>query len=293
MAVSPVPELSLFPILPLACAPAALVRVALWAAMQGPAIPAPTGMVNDFAGVLAPATVERLERLARAVRTRSGGEIAVVTLTDLGGRDVADVALAIGRTWKVGANAKVGDRTRNAGVVLLLVPKETSADGKGHISIQTGQGSEGFITDAMAGDIRREALPFLRAARYDDALTLMTRRLASRFEAEFGFTLDSADLQGLAPVRGPPVRRRSSTPVPVMAFFAVILVAFVLLALLSSRGRRRGYGGPIIYGGGWGSGGGWSSGSRWSSGSNGGGGGGFDGFGGGGGFSGGGSSGDW
>ena len=49
----------------------------------------------------------------------------------------------IGREWKVGANAKIGDAKRNAGVVILVVPKETSADGNGHVRIENGQGSEG------------------------------------------------------------------------------------------------------------------------------------------------------
>ena len=50
------------------------------------------------------------------------------------------MALAIGREWGVGAAAAVGDRARNAGVVVLLVPRETSQDGSGHISIQVGRG---------------------------------------------------------------------------------------------------------------------------------------------------------
>ncbi len=246
-------------------------------------IPAPTGMVNDFAGVLPAATAARLERLATAVRAKSGGEIAVVTLRDLGGRDAADVALEIGRTWKIGSNAAIGNRARNAGVVLLVVPKETSADGRGHIFIATGQGAEGFLTDAITGDIRREALPFLRSADYASAITLMTQRIAERYAGEFTFTLDSADLQPLARPRPPP-RGRTGGVSPVF-FIIGFVILFVILSSIGRRGGRggRGGGGGIFFipgGGGWSSGGG-------------GGGGGFSGFGGGGGFSGGGSGGDW
>ena len=251
-------------------------------------IPAPTGMVNDFAGMLPAATAARLERLVTAVRAKSGGEIAVVTMRDLGGRDVADVALEIGRTWKIGLNAAIGNRARNAGVVLLVVPKETSADGRGHIFIATGQGAEGFLTDAITGDIRREALPFLRSADYASAITLMTQRIAERYAGEFAFTLDSADLQPLARPRPPP--RRSTGGVSPVVFIIGFVVLFMILSSIGRRGGRggRGGGGGIFFipGGG---GGGWSSGG----GGGGGGGGGFSGFGGGGGFSGGGSGGDW
>ena len=252
-------------------------------------IPAPTGMVNDFAGVLDAATVARLERLTADVRTRSGGEIAVVTLRDLGGRDVGDVALQIGREWKVGANAKIGDRARNAGVILLIVPKETSADGRGHMFIGTGQGSEGFLTDAMTGDIRREAIPLLQRADYGAAIELMTHRIAERFAAEFGFALDSTIARAPPPEMRRPTRRGGS---PQWFFFAI--VAFIVLINIVGRGRGGAGRGCLwmlfsgLLSGGGRSGGGWSGG-----GFGGGGGGGFGGFGGGGGFSGGGSGGDW
>ena len=258
--------------------------VVVWAALQVQ-LPAPTGMVNDFAGVLPAATAQRLERLVTSVRTRSGGEIAVVTLRDLGGRDVGDVALQIGRDWKVGANARIGDKARNAGVVLLVVPKETSADHKGHIFIATGQGVEGFIPDAVAGDIRREALPALRGADYATAITIMTQRIAEKYAAEFGFALDSGDVQHVAAARPPP-RQGAGRISPVFFIVAILIIFFILSAISRRRGGGGGAGG-IFYGGGWSSGGGgWSSGGGDS-------GGGFGGFGGGGGFSGGGSGGDW
>lgn len=266
--------------------PPVLKGMVVWAALQVQ-LPAPTGMVNDLAGVLPAATAQRLERLVTSVRTRSGGEIAVVTLRDLGGREAGDVALQIGREWKVGANAKIGDKARNAGVVLLVVPKETSADHKGHIFIATGQGVEGFIPDAVAGDIRREALPALRAADYGTAITIMTQRIAEKYAAEFGFALDSGDVQHMAAARPPP--RQNTGRIPPVLFIVVIVTIFIILSAIS---RRRGGGGGgvggIFYGGGWssGGGGGWSSGGGDS-------GGGFGGFGGGGGFSGGGSGGDW
>ena len=236
----------------------------------------------DAAGALDAPSVARINAVAWSVYAGSRGEIAVVTLRDLAGRDVGDVALAIGRAWGVGANAPIGDRARNAGVVVLLVPRETSADGSGYIAIQVGQGAEGFIPDAVAGDIRREATPALQRGEYGPALALITARLAERYSAEFAFSLDSTLV--------PPRRRGAPEGIPPV----LLIVAFVVLvAMLNGMGRRRRryLGGfiPIPLGrrgrGGWGGGfgGGFGGGGF--------GGGGFGGFGGGGGFSGGGSSG--
>ena len=275
-------------------------------AVQGVQIPAPprgfsdteADMVVDEAHVLGADAVARMNRVIFAVKRASGGEIVVVTMPDIGGREVGDIALRIGREWKVGANATIGDRSRNAGVVVLLVPKETASDGRGQISIQTGQGAEGFITDAMAGDIRREAIPFLRAADYGSALALITQRLGERYATEFGFALDSSVVDERF-ARGPPEFDLPQVKVtPGMVFVGLVLVFLFLVVLgnmLRTPGGRgclyaivansvssgRGYRGHSSWGGGGFGGGSW------------GGGGGFGGFGGGGGFSGGGSSGSW
>lgn len=256
---------------------------------QEPMIPAPTGLVNDFAGVLDAGTVARITRIAEDVRAKSRGEIAVVTLSDLKGREAADVALRIGRKWKVGKIGNPGDPTRNAGAVILLVPKETNSDNRGRCFILTGQGTEGFITDATAGEICREATPSFVQRDYASGLELVTLRTAERFAREFNFTLDT----GL--VAPPPVRVSRAPRGGGIPPFVVLIIFFVVLSILSNagkrgrRGRRSGCGSglPIIVPMGGGGGGSWGGGGF------GGGGGGFGGFGGGGGFSGGGGGSSW
>ena len=66
--------------------------------------------------------ITRLRGVTRA-------EMAVVTLPTIGDREAAEVALAIGRRWRVGDDAELGDPTRNAGIVVLLVPREGGRQG--------------------------------------------------------------------------------------------------------------------------------------------------------------------
>ena len=257
--------------------------------------PTQADMVVDAASALSADAVARINRIIFDVKAKSGGEIVVVTLPDIAGRDVGDVALRIGREWKVGVDTKIGDRSRNAGVVILVVPKETSSDGRGYISIQTGQGAEGFITDATAGDIRREAIPYLQQRDYSGALELISLRVAQRYEREFGFQLDTALVP--QPVQEFGGSGDSISPLALLVVLVVLMIVFSAMARASrggrggclqallvadaisnSRGRRSHWGGGGFGGGSWGGGGG---------------GGGFGGFGGGGGFSGGGSSGSW
>ncbi|MEO5589693.1 MAG: TPM domain-containing protein [Gemmatimonadaceae bacterium] len=266
------------------------------AVAQQPAIPEPTGVVNDFAHVLDPSTLERLTRVAEDVRTKSRGEMAIVTLPDLQGSDVADVALRIGRAWKVGKVGSPGDPTRNAGAVILLVPKETNSDNRGRCFVLTGQGTEGFITDATAGAICREATPLFIQRDYAAGLELITLRTAQRFATEFNFALDTA-LAAPPPVM---TRREAPSASGGLSPFAILMIFFVVMLLLnraSRRGRRGGRNGcgggmPLIIPMGGGRRGGWGGGG-FGGGGGGFGGGGFGGFGGGGGFSGGGGGSSW
>lgn len=239
----------------------------------------PTGYLTDAAGVVDAASAARIETIAKTLREKTGAELAVVTLPTVGRYEASDVALAIGRLWGVGAKAEVGDKIRNAGVVVLLVPRREGQAGK--IRLEVGDGLQGVLTDATSGRIRDAMRPQLAAGEYGPGLVTGVETIASLVAQELGVS-DSTLVppQAVAAGAGPPI-------------FLVLLLVFVFIAIMTAvagsqkRGGSRGrgprvYWGPGIGGGGWGGGGGF-----------GGGGGGFGGFGGGGGFSGGGAGGDF
>ena len=242
------------------------------------ALPPPRGYVNDFAGVLDPPAVSRMEAVIAEVRAKSRGEIAVVTVRDIGDRAASDLALQIGRQWGVGAKGAAGDPAKNLGVVVLLVPLKNHRPGTGQVFIATGRGAEGFLTDARVGRIRDAMTPYLAREDYGAGLALGVDLIAQAFAREFGFTLTGA------PAPTPPAET-GQVPLPVGLVIALVVFLIIvtrgrilwwILALALSRsggGRGGGWGG-----GGWGGGGGGFSG-------------GFGGFGGGGGFSGGGAGG--
>ena len=208
----------------------------------------------------------------------------VVTLPDLGGRPVEETALRLGREWKIGADAQIGDQARNAGVIILIVPKESASDGRGRCRIEVGQGAEGFITDATSGTLCREVTAQFQARDYGGAIEYLAASIADRYAAAFGVTLDGQ------PREERRTRSRNDGNSQLLPLLIVIVI-FVVLPMLSR--RRRGCVGclPIPLPGSGGFGG--FSGGGFGGGFGGGGGGGFGGFGGGGGFSGGGGGSDW
>lgn len=266
-----------------------LAAAVLVAQQAGPLFPAaPTGMVTDVAEII-PADVEaRITTQLTRLRDSTGGEVAIVTLPDIGDHEASDVALDIGRSWGVGGKYPVGDRRRNAGAVLLVVPR--TEDHGGTVYLASGQGTEGFLTDAMAGRIIDEMIPALRAGDYGAAIEHGSTLITDLVARELGAT-DPALL----------VQRRGM-PSWVLLFLIVLVVVIVVLVVIGAvtsgggkgrggrggftggSGRSRGWGSPVVWGGG-------SRGGGFSGGFGGGGfgGGGFGGFGGGGGFSGGGA----
>ncbi|MBA3496568.1 MAG: TPM domain-containing protein [Gemmatimonadales bacterium] len=235
--------------------------------------------------MLKPTTFKQDEILFRAV---SPGGTSLARDEDFVPAATADQVVAVGGLGSlgsidlnkilagtsVGVRAEIGDERRNAGMVVLLVPRQNREPGTGHLRIEVGQGLEGIVTDAASGQIRREVMgPLLAREEYGAALMTGIRELTSLVARGYGVT-DSTLATAPRPVA---VRRPGSQIVSLLP-----LLVFVLFAVLANRGRRRRgvyWGAGPWIGGGWGGGG------------FGGGGGGFGGFGGGGGFSGGGSGG--
>ena len=256
----------------------------LLVAQSGIQIPAPRGFVNDFAAVVEASAVTRMESVIQRVRATTRGDIAIVTLADLGGREAADVALQIGRDWKVGGSGEAGDPAKNLGVVVLVVPSRNHEPGTGAVFISTGRGAEGFLPDARVGRIRDAMIPALAQEDYSAALETGVGLIAQAFADEFHVTL------------GVPVAQPAPAPRAIRIPGIAKLLVFILILILLSAMRRAARGGRRRRGGWWWprGGGGWTSGGFGGrgGGSHGGGfSGGFGGFGGGGGFSGGGAGG--
>jgi uncharacterized protein len=252
-------------------------------------VPPPSGFVNDFAGVIDSAAITRMTATIQRVRDLTGADIAVVTMRDLGGREASDVALRIGRLWRVGGTGEAGDSAKNLGVVVLVVPRKNHEPGTGAVYIATGRGAEGFLPDARVGRIRDAMIPALGREEYGAGLETGVGLIAQAIADEFHVSLG---LPAPAPAPAPaPVSKQRPFP----AGLVVVIVILILLTAFnrSRRGRRRRFPGGWWWPGG---GGGWGSGlggfGGWGGGSGGGGfSGGFGGFGGGGGFSGGGAGG--
>lgn len=214
------------------------------------------------------ASRDSIEALGRELKEKTGAELAVVTLADLGGDGIEAVAVDLFQAWGIGRKG------RDDGVLILQASSER------RVRIEVGYGLEGILPDGLCGFIvRRVMAPDLAADRFGPGLLRGADAVAGVIARDRGATL--------APGRGAPLpRSRSMDRGPALAVMLVVFLAIVVIAVILNRltphggwgdwpGRRR-YRGPFWGGGFGGLGGGFGGGLGGGLG-----GGGFGGFGGG------------
>lgn len=239
---------------------------------QVSSLPKPTDYVSDFAHVMSPEAIQKIDYVCGEVDHEAHAQIAVVTVKTLDGDDVSDYAVKVYQKWGLGA--KKG-QYQDRGILILIAVQDRKR------FISTGYGLEGILPDGLVGQIGRQMVPMLRSNDFDGAMELAVGQISQIIASDAGVKL--------APLGGMEAQPQQ-TQIGLGGIVSVGIVILVILFILA----RFGGGGLIgfllgmFFGGGFGGGGGGGGGF-------GGGGGGGDGFGGFGGGStgGGGAGGSW
>ena len=207
-------------------------------------LPKPTDYVSDFANVLSPEAITRLDSLcAQLDHSQANAQIAVVTIHTLDGEDPAEFANALEDKWKMGRKGS------DKGVLVFLAVNDHK------YRIEVGYGLEGILPDGKLGDIGREMVPDLRANDYDGAVTLAVDEIAQVIAADANVTLTEDEQTA-------PVHHQSSTHlskgIVKLIFYLIFFGIFGFIRLLSFGGilpRKWGHRGVWTSGGGFGGGG--------------------------------------
>jgi uncharacterized protein len=251
-------------------------------------LPSPTGMVNDYAGIIDEATKQQLESRVRQFKEKTNIEIAVAVVRTTGERPIFDYSLAVARGWGIGSK-----ETDNPSALLFV-----AVDDRKYFT-QVSRELEDELPDGLAGSLQRQYLvPEFRRGNY-------SKGIADTIDAYIR-TIETRTSGGTVASPTPVDRETTGSQGLYSTFCCLVIIGVILVIIFSNRGgRSKG-------GGGWGGGGfggasgalPWiigsaianassSSSSDWGGGGDSGGGGDWGGFGGGGDFGGGGAGGDW
>ena len=181
-------------------------------------LPAPSGYVNDFAGVLSPSTKAGVENLCTQVDHQAHAQIAVVTVKTIDGdQSIEEFATALEDKWKVGPKGT----DRGVLMVFVMTPR------RGRIEV--GYGLEGILNDAKVGDIGRSMVPAAQQGDYNTAIPLGVRQIARIIAADAGVTLNTTQ----------PIRQYQRQQAPVQLTLGELLIGgavilFILFFLIKT-----------------------------------------------------------
>ncbi|MEO6328675.1 MAG: TPM domain-containing protein, partial [Ginsengibacter sp.] len=138
--------------------------------------PNPPRAVNDFGNFLEPFQRESLERKIRDYNDSTSSAIIIITVPQLEGYDIAEVALKYMREWKPG----IADKDN--GIIILVSKAERKA------RIETGYGMEGVVPDVIAKHIIDERMvPYFKENDYyrgfDNAVDAIIQAAAGEYKA--------------------------------------------------------------------------------------------------------------
>jgi uncharacterized protein len=109
-------------------------------------IPALTGRVNDYAGILGSSQEAELDGMLREAEEKTSSQVVLLTIPSLSGEVLEDFSIRVVQKWKLGQEGL------DNGVLLLVAMAERK------IRIEVGYGLESILTDAKSAYIIRELM---------------------------------------------------------------------------------------------------------------------------------------
>lgn len=183
---------------------AALLMIPVLAAAEGrDEIPAPSGYVNDFAGVITPDYRDKIAGIVSEIERKTGAEIAVVTIRSIAPYEEKEYARMLFDRWRIGKKGK------DNGVLVLLAVQER------RWRIETGYGIEGILPDGRCGEIGRSYMvPAFKAGRYGEGLHYGVAAIADAIAKDAGVSFSGSP---------PPAPKTGSSADPGMLVFLAII----------------------------------------------------------------------
>jgi uncharacterized protein len=122
-------------------------------------VPALRGHVNDYAEMLSPEAVQKIETRLTEFEQTDSTQIVVLTIPTLAGENLEEFSIKVAEAWKIGQKGKAN------GAILLIAKQERK------LRIEVGRGLEGTLTDLVSGRIiRNDIAPSFKAGDYSSGI---------------------------------------------------------------------------------------------------------------------------
>lgn len=184
--------------------------------------------VNDNAGILTPDTKQYIMNTNIELQKKTGAQIVVVTVKNLGSMSIEEYANQLFNSWGI------GDKTKNNGLLLLCSYRDRQ------FRVEVGYGLEGKLPDGKTGRIQDEyIIPYLREDNFDEGIKNGYSAFLKEVADEYNVTITGTEKA---------VRRGISKQTETI-FMLIPMIIFVLMVIVQIKFGGRGRG-PFIYIGG-------------------------------------------
>ena len=161
-----------------ACAPRTPVTAQKQAAPVN-TLPAPSGLVNDYANLFDAAEKQELESFLVKLRDQANIDFAVVTIETTDGRPIFDYSLALAKEWKVGPK----EVSKGGGLLFLLARKDRQW------RLQVSRNLEKDLPDEVCKELGEQSLELYKQGFYAEGVVKYVKAIVARLEKRRGFSL--------------------------------------------------------------------------------------------------------
>ena len=134
--------------------------------------------VNDYANILSKSTEERIINLNKKLYAKTGAQIDIVIINDLGGDSIENVANTTFNDFQIGSKD-------NNGLLILFAKNDRK------VRVEVGYGLEGTLNDGKVGRMMDQyMIPLFKEDKFAEGLE-------NGFNAFFNYLLDYYDIDDI------------------------------------------------------------------------------------------------
>ena len=145
-------------------------------------LPAPSGHVNDFAGVVNEQTRQQLENILANLKLKTGIEFDVATVQSTGGQDISAFSLQLAKDWNIGARTSA-----QKSLLLVLAVDEKTSFTRFSRSVQSD------LPEGVLGEMGQRMRALIDASQFSEGLNAGVQHFVASLAQKLAFSADDFD----------------------------------------------------------------------------------------------------
>ncbi len=145
-------------------------------------LPAPSGHINDFAGVVNEQTRQQLENVLANLKLKTGIEFDVATVQSTGGQDISAFSLQLAKDWNIGARTSA-----KKSLLLVLAVDEKTSFTRFSKSVQSD------LPEGVLGEMGQRMRWLIDGSQFSEGLKAGVQHFVASLSQKLAFSTDDFD----------------------------------------------------------------------------------------------------